>query len=74
MTKVIIDNRYTYAWRGDEELRPGDLVLLPENVVSLSEKGPGPFVGVVTRIGSNYDGELKDIIRKLPNPPPEENE
>jgi hypothetical protein len=71
MVKVVVDSGYVYAWNGDEELRPGDLVLLPENKYSLMENGPGPFVGVVKQIGSNYKGELKEIIRKLPNPPEE---
>jgi hypothetical protein len=71
MTKVVVSSGYTYAWNGDEELQPGDLVLLPENAYSLMENGPGPFVGVVKQIGSNYKGELKEIICKLPNPPEE---
>lgn len=71
MVKVVVDSGYVYAWNGDEELHPGDLVLLPENAYSLHENGPGPFIGVVKQIGSNYKGELVEIIRKLPNPPEE---
>lgn len=70
MTKVVID-RYTYAWHGDEELCPGDLVLLPENWWSRMDKGPGPFIGIVDKIGSDYEGELSHIICKLPEHPEE---
>ena len=69
MVKVQMRDGYTYAWTGDEPLVPGDLVLLPENWYSLQEHGPGPFVGVVAKIGVKYEGELSEIICKLPNPP-----
>jgi hypothetical protein len=56
---------YGYRWEGPDQLNVGDHVLLPENYVSRPKHGPGPFEGVVTRLGSTYRGELSRIIRRL---------
>jgi hypothetical protein len=58
--------KYAYFWEGDEPLAPGDRVLLPENWLSPMLYGHrGPFEDTVTAIGSDYDGPLSRIIRKV---------
>ena len=61
---VIVDDRYTYRWDG-EPLQVGDRVLLPENWLSAVKHGHGPFPGVITSLGSAYQGELSRVIRKI---------
>lgn len=55
---------YAYLWTGTEPLRVGERVLLPENYVSSLKHGPGPFVGVVTGLGTTYTGTLARVLRR----------
>ena len=57
---------YAYRWRGDQPLEVGDRVLLPENWLSRLKHGPGPYPGVVTRLGATYRGELFLIVGRVP--------
>lgn len=57
---VIVDGRYTYHWadpHGNGDLAVGDTVLLPANQVQ-----PTQHDGVVTALGSNYDGPTKAVL------------
>jgi hypothetical protein len=69
MAMKVKAGKYTYLWTGDEPLVPGDLVLLPENWVSRMIHGPGPFEDTVTEIGSDYDGAVSRVIRKVGHDP-----
>ncbi|MFI0418661.1 hypothetical protein [Spongiactinospora sp. 9N601] len=62
--QVVEVDGYGYRWTGSDQLKVGDHVLLPENHVSRLRHGPGPFEGVVTRLGSTYRGSLSRIIRR----------
>ncbi len=61
--------KYAYLWEGAEPLVPGDLVLLPENWLSRTIHGSGPFKGTVTAIGSDYDGLISRVIAKVGHDP-----
>lgn len=64
--QVVEVDGYGYRWGGTDQLKVGDRVLLPENYVSALKHGPGPFEGVVTKLGSTYrGGDLSRIIRQL---------
>ncbi|MEU3402134.1 hypothetical protein [Streptomyces filamentosus] len=39
---------------------------LPENYVSALRRGPGPFPGTVTQLGTTYSGTHSRIIAKAP--------
>lgn len=56
---------YAYLWHGQPDLEVGDRVLLPENYVSRLKEGPGPVEGVVTELGSTYDGVHSRILRRV---------
>ncbi|MDX3854092.1 hypothetical protein PV679_26265 [Streptomyces sp. AK02-01A] len=64
--QVVDVSGYAYRWRGSKPLEVGDSVLLPENYVSRMKHGPGPAVGVVTKLGTTYHGPLTDIVRRAP--------
>ncbi len=57
--------RYAYLWEGAEPLVPGDRVLLPENWLSRTIHGAGPFEDTVTAVGSDYDGPMSRVIAKI---------
>lgn len=59
---------YAYLWSGQPDLKVGDRVLLPENYVSRLKDGPGPIEGVVTELGSTYDGAHSRILRRIGQP------
>lgn len=50
----------------DDALEVGDRVLLPENYVSRMKTGPGPTLGVVSKLGTTYRGPMSDIVRRAP--------
>jgi hypothetical protein len=56
--------QYTYMWRFDPftagPLAAGDLVRVPPTSVS-----DEPQVCVVVALGSDYDGEMKEIIERV---------
>jgi len=56
---------YAYVWNGQPDLEVGDRVLLPENYVSRLKDGPGPVEGIVTELGSTYDGTHSRILRRI---------
>lgn len=60
---------YAYLWTGTPPLGLGERVLLPENYVSNLKHGPGPFIGVVTALGTTYDGPLSRVLRRAPRQP-----
>lgn len=63
--QIVKVDGYTYRWRG-EALAAGDTVLLPENWLSRIKNGHGPFPGVVTDLGSDYQaGPLSSVLRVL---------
>lgn len=62
--QVVDVGRYAYRWCGSEPLEVGDRVLLPENYVSRLHNGPGPTVGVVSKLGTTYRGPLSDILSR----------
>ncbi|WP_239648878.1 hypothetical protein [Nocardiopsis chromatogenes] len=64
--QVVDVEGYAYRWRGSGRLEVGDRVLLPENYVSRMKHGPGPFVGVVSALGTTYRGALSVIIGRAP--------
>jgi len=51
---VIVNEKYTYSCSFSVSV--GDRVLLP------SAHGPGTWSGVVTQIGSQYSGPLKEVL------------
>ena len=55
---------YGYLWTGADPLRVGERVWLPENYVSKLKHGSGPFVGVVTALGTTYEGSLSRVLRR----------
>lgn len=59
---VVVDRgkALTYRWTGDGDLRAGDLVLVPGNWLD-----PQARTCQVTAIGSSYEGEIHDIIRRV---------
>ncbi len=61
--------KYAYLWEGAEPLVPGDRVLLPENWLSRTIHGPGPFEDTVTAVGSDYDGPMSRVIAKIGRDP-----
>lgn len=63
--QVVDVGGYAYRWRGSEPLGVGDRVLLPENYVSRMKNGPGPTVGVVSKLGTTYRGSLSDISSRV---------
>ncbi|MFJ4829306.1 hypothetical protein ACIP79_05175 [Streptomyces sp. NPDC088747] len=64
--QVVDVGGYAYRWRGSTPLEIGDRVLLPENYVSRMKNGPGPTLGVVSKLGTTYRGPLSDIVRRAP--------
>ncbi len=64
--QVVQVGKYSYRWRGSDPLAVGDRVLLPENWLSKVKEGPGPTVGVVTKLGTTYRGFLADIVGRAP--------
>lgn len=58
------NRQYTYLWRFDPTttgpLAAGDLVKVPPTSVS-----DEPQVCVVVALGSDYDGEMKEIIEQV---------
>ncbi len=64
--QVVDVGGYAYRWRGSTPLEVGDRVLLPENYVSRMKNGPGPTLGVVSKLGTTYRGPLADIVRRAP--------
>ncbi|MFF5127663.1 hypothetical protein ACFY41_12170 [Streptomyces syringium] len=58
---------YAYLWRGSAPLEVGDRVLLPENYVSRMKNGPGPTVGVVSKLGTTYRGHMSFIVGRGPD-------
>lgn len=67
ITQLVEVDGYAYRWNGQEELKVGDEVLLPENYVSRLRNGPGPFPGTVTAIDSTYRGRTSAIVQKCPS-------
>ncbi|MFE0794361.1 hypothetical protein [Streptomyces mutabilis] len=63
--QVVDVGGYAYRWRGSTPLEVGDRVLLPENYVSRMKNGPGPTLGVVSKLGTTYCGPLSDIVRRV---------
>lgn len=61
---VTVDG-YAYLWSGQPDLEVGDQVLLPQNYVSGFTHGSGPFEGIVTELGSTYDGPHSRILRRI---------
>jgi hypothetical protein len=61
---VRVDGGYAYTWPG-EPLAIGDRVLLPENWLSAVKHGHGPFQGTVTGFGTDYDGVMSAVIKKI---------
>ncbi|MCH0573132.1 hypothetical protein I3F60_28465 [Streptomyces sp. MUM 136J] len=64
--QVVDIGGYAYRWRGSTPLEVGDRVLLPENYVSRMKNGPGPTLGVVSKLGTTYRGALSDIVSRAP--------
>ncbi|MFI7089751.1 hypothetical protein ACIBUR_39985 [Streptomyces anulatus] len=64
--QVVDVGGYAYSWRGSTPLEVGDRVLLPENYVSRMKNGPGPTLGVVSKLGTTYRGPLSDIVSRAP--------
>ncbi|QIB48626.1 hypothetical protein G3H79_06805 [Streptomyces aureoverticillatus] len=64
--QVVDVGGYAYRWCGSEPLEVGDRVLLPENYVSRLRNGPGPTLGVVSKLGTTYRGPLADIVSRAP--------
>ncbi|MEW1902111.1 hypothetical protein [Streptomyces sp. NPDC086147] len=64
--QVVKVGGYGYRWRGNEPLEVGDRVLLPENYVSRIKNGPGPTVGVVSKLGTTCRGSLSDVVGRAP--------
>lgn len=64
--QVVDVGGHAYRWRGNEPLEAGARVLLPENWLSRIKGGPGPYEGVVTKLGTTYRGELSFIISRRP--------
>lgn len=58
--QFVTVGRYAYRWTGTTRIKVGDRVLLPGNYVR-----PEPFEGVVTELGSDYDGTHADILKIL---------
>lgn len=58
--QLVTIGKYAYAWKGDEPLKVGDRVLLPSNWLRTT-----PFEGVVTALGSTWNGEHATILKKL---------
>lgn len=54
---VEINNRFGYSWSGKPFLKVGDVVVLP------TSKNDGEWVGVVTNLGSSWDGQFKAVKR-----------
>jgi hypothetical protein len=69
MAMKVCVGKYAYLWEGAEPLEPGDRVLLPENWLSRTINGPGPFEDTVTSIDSDYDGPISRIIAKVGHDP-----
>lgn len=67
--QVVEVGGYAYRWRGDEPLKVGDEVLLPENWVSRMKAGPGPTRGVVSKLGATHQGSLSFIVGRAPAEP-----
>lgn len=61
MTKIVVNDRLTYL--ADFPVAVGDTVVLPDTGFS-----GGTWHGVVTAIGSDYDGPLKHAIANLGSP------
>ncbi|MFE6917829.1 hypothetical protein [Streptomyces rubiginosohelvolus] len=64
--QVVDVGGYAYRWRGSTPLEVGDRVLLPENYVSRMKNGPGPTLGLVSKLGTTYRGPLSDIVSRAP--------
>lgn len=64
--QVVTVGKYAYRWSGQPPLEVGDRILLPANWLSELKSGPGPQVGVVTQLGTTYDGPLSRIIGRAP--------
>ncbi|MGD9485746.1 hypothetical protein WDH52_21250 [Streptomyces sp. TRM70308] len=62
--QVVDVGGYAYHWRGSTPLEVGDRVLLPESYVSRMKNGPGPSLGVVSKLGTTYRGPLSDIVSR----------
>ncbi|MGH3326781.1 MAG: hypothetical protein ACRDPT_03110 [Streptomycetales bacterium] len=63
--QVVEVGGYAYRWRGSMRLAVGDRVLVPENYISRMKHGPGPYEGVVTKLGATYRGELSFIVGRV---------
>jgi hypothetical protein len=64
--QVVEVGKYAYRWRGEPSLKVGERVLLPENWVSRLKDGPGTALGVVTKLGTTYLGEMSLIVGRAP--------
>ncbi|MDA0565232.1 hypothetical protein LG943_13025 [Streptomonospora sp. S1-112] len=64
--QVVEVDGYAYRWRGHPPLVVGERVLLPENWLSSLKRGSGPFIGVVTKLGTTYKGHLAQVINRAP--------
>ena len=56
--RVVIDNRFTYAWAGNPPLAVGESVRLPGNETT----GMRPWVGEVTALASDYVGPVREVL------------
>ena len=66
---IVQVDGYSYIWTGKEPLGIGDRVMLPQNWLSELKHGRGPFSGTVTEFGTDYDGPLSRIIKKIEDEP-----
>jgi hypothetical protein len=66
---IEINGKLGYRWSGDEPLSIGDRVVLPENWISQMKEGRGSWVGTVTALGSDYDGDMSLVLRRAPAAP-----
>lgn len=62
--QIVEVDGFAYRWVNKTPLKLGDRVWLPESFTSRQQRGPGPFPGTVTGIGSTQRGELPLIVRR----------
>lgn len=55
---VVVNHKYGYAWPGPGFLKEGDIVVLP------GASGRSWWIGKVTDLGSDFNGQFKRIMRK----------